>query len=305
MIRYIVKRILDAVPVFIGVAVIAFSLVHLSGDPVMLMLPPDASPEEIASFRHELGFDRPILVQFKDFVLRLARFEFGDSLRYQEPALDLILERFPATLLLAAASLFFAILIGIPAGILSATRRYKISDYLVSLFAMFGQSIPPFWLGLMLILVFAVTFRWLPSSGIGTFKQLIMPALTVGLYFTASIARLTRSGMLEILESDYIRTARSKGLNRRVVVYKHALRNCLIPVVTMIGLQFGVLLGGAVVTETIFAWPGIGRLMVQAIYNRDYPLAQATMLFFATVFIVINILTDLLYSVIDPKIRLK
>lgn len=303
MIKFILRRLVDAVPVFVGVAIIAFALVHLSGDPVLLMLPPDASPAEIASFRHEMGFDRPILVQFKDFAFRLARFDFGDSIRYQEPALDLILERFPATFQLAVASLLFSVVLGIPAGIISATRRNKVSDYIISVFAIFGQSVPPFWLGLMMILLFSVTFGWLPSSGIGTWRHLLMPAFTVGIYFTASIARLTRSGMLDVLGSDYIRTARSKGLNRRVVVYKHALRNSLIPIVTMIGLQFGVLLGGAVVTETIFAWPGIGRLMVQAIYNRDYPLAQATMIFFSSIFILMNILVDVLYSVIDPRIK--
>jgi ABC-type dipeptide/oligopeptide/nickel transport system permease component len=303
MIKFLIKRIIDAIPVFIGVAIVAFALVHLSGDPVLLMLPPDATPEEIASFSREMGFDKPILEQFKDFTLKLLRFDFGDSLRYQEPAIDLIFERFPATLQLTVASIVFSVLFAIPAGIISATNRNKLIDYVISVLAMFGQSVPPFWLGLMLILLFSVTFGWLPSSGMGTWQQLILPAFTVGIYFTASIARLTRSGMLEILGSDYIRTARSKGLSNRKVVYIHALRNSLIPIVTMIGLQFGILLGGAVVSETIFAWPGIGRLMVQAIYNRDYPLAQATMIFFSVVFIVTNILVDMLYTYIDPRIK--
>jgi ABC-type dipeptide/oligopeptide/nickel transport system permease component len=300
---YVLRRILDAIPVLIGVVIIAFVLVHLSGDPVLLMLPADASPEEIDQFRREMGFDRPVAVQFKEYFANLVRLDFGRSLRYQEPTLNLILERFPATLTLAAAGLLVSVAIGIPAGIISAVRRHRASDYIISLAAIFGQSVPPFWLGLMLILLFSVTLGWLPSSGRGGLDHLILPAVTVGLYFTASIARLTRSGMLEILGSDYIRTARSKGLGGRAIVFRHALRNCLIPVVTMIGLQFGVLLGGAVVTETIFAWPGIGRLMVQAIYNRDYPLAQATMLFFAAVFIIINILVDVVYHFIDPRIK--
>jgi len=302
---FFIKRLIDSIPVLIGVAIIAFFLVHLSGDPVLLMLPADTPPEQIEQFRHQMGYDRPILKQFVDFSVNLLTFNLGNSIRYQEPVVRLIWERFWATLKLAFVSLLIALILGIPGGIISAIHRGTIKDYAVSIIVFFGQAIPPFWLGLMMILVFAVNLRILPSSGMGTFKQLIMPALTVGLYFTASIARLTRSGILEIMGSDYIRTARAKGLSERIVIYKHALRNCLIPIVTMTGLQFGALLGGAVVTETIFAWPGIGRLMIQALYSRDYPLVQGTMLFFALIFIVVNFLTDMLYSLIDPRIRYK
>ncbi len=301
--RFLLKRLIDSVPVLIGVAVIAFSLVHLSGDPVLLMLPADTSPEQIEQFRRQMGYDRPILEQFVDFTVHLLSFDLGNSIRYQEPVTRLILERFWATLKLAFASLLIALVLGIPGGVLSAIHRGTVKDHFVSLIVFFGQAVPPFWLGLMMILVFAVHLKLLPSSGMGTFKQLIMPAVTVGLYFTAAVARLTRSGILEIMGSDYIRTARAKGLAERIVIYKHALRNCLIPVVTMTGLQFGALLGGAVVTETIFAWPGIGRLMIQALYNRDYPLVQGTMLFFAVIFIAMNILVDIIYCLIDPRIR--
>jgi peptide/nickel transport system permease protein len=303
--KFFIKRLIDSIPVLIGVAIIAFSLVHLSGDPVLLMLPADTPPEQIEQFRHQMGYDRPILKQFVDFSVNLLTFNLGNSIRYQEPVVRLIWERLWATLKLAFVSLLIALILGIPGGIISAIHRGTIKDYAVSLIVFFGQAIPPFWLGLMMILVFAVNLRLLPSSGMGTFKQLILPALTVGLYFTASIARLTRSGILEIMGSDYIRTARAKGLSERIVIYKHALRNCLIPIVTITGLQFGALLGGAVVTETIFAWPGIGRLMIQALYNRDYPLVQGTMIFFALIFIVMNILVDMLYSLIDPRIRYK
>ena len=303
--QFLIKRVIDSIPVLIGVAVIAFLLVHLSGDPVLLMLPADTPPEQVEQFRHRMGYDRPVLQQFAEFSLNLLTFNLGTSIRYQEPVTRLILERFWATLKLALASLVVAVLLGIPGGIISAVHRGSTKDHFVSLFVFFGQAVPPFWLGLMMILVFAVGFKVLPSSGMGTWKHLIMPAATVGLYFVASIARLTRSGILDIMGSDYIRTARAKGLSEKVVIYKHALRNCLIPVVTMTGLQFGALLGGAVVTETIFAWPGIGRLMIQALYNRDYPLVQGTMIFFALIFLVVNILVDILYSWIDPRIRYK
>lgn len=305
MTQFLFKRVIDSIPVLIGVAVIAFFLVHLSGDPVLLMLPPDTPPEQVEQFRQRMGYDRPVIYQFAEFSLNLLTFNLGTSIRYQEPVTRLILERFWATLKLALASLVVAILLGIPGGILSAIHRGSIKDHFVSLIVFFGQAVPPFWLGLMMILIFAVGLKALPSSGMGSWKHLIMPATTVGLYFVASIARLTRSGILDIMGSDYIRTARAKGLSERIVIYKHALRNCLIPIVTMTGLQFGALLGGAVVTETIFAWPGIGRLMIQALYSRDYPLVQGTMLFFALIFIVVNFLTDMLYSLIDPRIRYK
>lgn len=303
MLKYIIRGLLGAIPVFIGVATIAFFLTHLSGDPVMLMVSMDTPPEQIVQIRHQMSFDLPLVIQFKNYIMDLLRLDLGISIRYQEPVIKLILERFPATLQLATASLLLALIIGIPAGIISAVKKNSISDYLVSVFSLFGQSAAPFWFGLMLMLVFSVKLNWLPSSGKGSLEQLIMPTLTLGLYFTASITRLTRSGMLEILQSDYIRTARAKGLSEKTVIYKHALKNSLIPVVTMIGIQFGVLLGGAVVTETVFAWPGLGRMIIQAIYNRDYPLVQGAMLFIATGFVIINIAVDIIYRFLDPRIK--
>jgi peptide/nickel transport system permease protein len=303
MIRYILKRLFGAIPVFLGVAIIAFSLTHLTGDPVMLMVSMDTPIEQIEQLRHQMGFDLPLYVQFKNYILGLLQLELGNSIRYDQPVFDLIMERFPATLQLAVTSLILALIIGIPIGIISAIKKNSISDYIVSLFSLFGQSVAPFWLGLMLILLFSVKLNWLPSSGKGSLEQLILPSLTLGLYFTASVARLTRSGMLEIMQSDYIRTARAKGLAKFIVINKHALKNSLIPVVTMIGIQFGGLLGGAVVTEMIFSWPGLGRMIIQAIYNRDFPLVQGAMLFIATGFILINITVDVIYRFLDPRMK--
>jgi peptide/nickel transport system permease protein len=303
MLKYVVKRLFGAIPVFIGVAIIAFSLTHLSGDPVMLMVSMDTPPEQIEQIRQQMGYDLPIYIQFKDYMLSLLRLDLGSSIRYQEPVAQLIMERFPATLQLATASLVLALLIGIPIGIISAVKKNSISDYVVSVFSLFGQSVAPFWFGLMLILLFSVVLNWLPASGKGSLEQLIMPTLTLGLFFTASVARLTRSGMLEIMQSDYIRTARAKGLDKQMVIGKHALKNSLIPVITMVGIEFGGLLGGAVVTEMIFSWPGLGRMIIQAIYNRDYPLVQGAMLFIATGFILINIAVDIIYRFLDPRIK--
>ncbi len=303
MLKYIAKRIIGSIPVFIGVAIIAFSLTYLSGDPVSLMVSMDTPRDQVEELREQLGYNLPIHVQFTNYMVDLFRLDLGQSLRYQEPVVSLILERFPATLQLAVASVIVALAIGIPAGIISAIKKNSISDYLVSIFALFGQSVAPFWFGLMLILIFSVNLGWLPSSGRGSFEQLIMPSITLGLFFTASVARLIRSGMLEILHSDYIRTARSKGISKGLVVYKHALKNSLIPVVTMVGIQFGTLLGGAVVVEMIFSWPGIGRMIIQAIYNRDFPLVQGAMLFCAVGIIVANIIVDVIYRFLDPRIK--
>lgn len=302
--RLVVSRLLDTIPVLLGVLVIAFVLVRLTGDPTLLMLPPDATPEQIEAFRQRMGFDRPLAVQFLDFVLQVLRGDLGDSLRFHQPVSRLIIERLPATLELAAGGVIFAVVVGVPLGVWAAVSRNRILNALVSGFAYLGQATPPFWLGLVMMLYFAAILQWLPSGGRGTFAQLIMPVVTVGMFLVAMIARLTRAGMLETMRRDYIRTARAKGLAERAVIYRHALKNALIPVVTVTGVQFGALLGGAVVTETIFAWPGVGRLLIQAIYNRDFPLVQGVLLVVAAGFVLVNMLVDLTYRLLDPRIRL-
>jgi ABC-type dipeptide/oligopeptide/nickel transport system permease component len=252
-----------------------------------------------------MGFDDPLPVQYWRFLRGAVRGDFGNSLRHDEPALPLVWQRLPATIELTAFALGIALLLAIPVGIVSAVFRNTPIDYASTTFALVGQAMPTFWLGIMFILVFSVALQLLPSSGRGTWRHLLLPALTLGLFTTARIMRLTRSGMLEVLGQDYVRTARAKGANERGVVWKHALKNAGIPVVTIVGLELGTLLGGAVITETIFAWPGVGRLSVQAIYNRDYPLVQAAVFVLASTFVVINLAVDVLYTYLDPRIRIR
>ena len=252
-----------------------------------------------------MGFNDPFLVQYGRFLAGALRGDFGQSIRHGEPAFSLVLERMPATFELAGAALALALCLSVPAGIVSAVRRNSVLDYVATVVALFGQSLPTFWLGIMLILVFSVQFHLLPSSGRGTLEHLILPAVTLGLFTTARITRLTRSGMLEVLNQDYIRTARAKGVSDPPVVWKHALKNAAIPIVTIIGIELGTLLGGSVITETIFAWPGVGRLSVQAIANRDYPVVQAAVFLLATTFVVVNLLVDVAYTYLDPRIRLR
>ncbi|HYR01892.1 MAG TPA: ABC transporter permease, partial [Syntrophobacteria bacterium] len=273
------------------------------GDPVMLMLPADASPTQIERLREQLGFNDPLPVQYWRFVTHAVRGDFGKSLYYHIPALKLIAERLPASLELALAAMVIALAASVPIGIISAVRRGSAVDMASMLVALFGLSMPHFWLGIMLILLFSVKLGWLPTSGRGSFAQLIMPALALGLSLMAMFARLTRSVMLEVLSLDYVRTARAKGLRERIVIGKHALKNALIPLVTVAGMQFGFLLGGTVVIETVFAWPGVGRLVVQAIFNRDYPLVQAAVFILALIFVAVNLFVDILYLYLDPQIR--
>jgi peptide/nickel transport system permease protein len=280
-----------------------FFVIRLGGDPTFLLLAADATESDRARFAHEQGFDRPIHVQYAAFVQRALQGDLGHSLRYRQPALPLVLERLPATMELAFAALVVSLIVAIPAGVISAVRRDTAYDNLTMLGALFGQSMPVFWLGIMLILVFSVWLELLPTSGRGGFAHLVLPALTLGLYSTARVTRLVRAGMLDVIGQDYIRTAWAKGLPGRRVIFKHALRNTLIPVITIIGLELGTLLGGAVITETVFAWPGMGRLAVTAIFQRDYPLVQATVLVTALVFVLSNLLVDLLYGWLDPRIR--
>jgi peptide/nickel transport system permease protein len=301
--RYVLRRLAQAILVVVGVSLVVFFVIRLSGDPTYLLLSADATEADRARFAREQGFDRPLWEQYATFVARAVQGDLGRSLRYRQPALPLVLERLPATLELALAALAVSLIVAIPAGVISAVRRDTAADNLTMLGALFGQSMPVFWLGIMLILVFAVRLELLPTSGRGGIEHLILPALTLGLYSTARVTRLVRAGMLDVIAQDYIRTAWAKGLPDRWVIFKHALRNTLIPVITIVGLELRTLLGGAVITETIFAWPGLGRLAVTAIFQRDYPLVQAAVLVTALVFVVSNLLVDLVYGWLDPRIR--
>jgi peptide/nickel transport system permease protein len=302
---FLVRRLLQSLVVLFGVSFVVFAILFLTGDPALVLLPPDASAEDVRRFREVMGFNDPFLVQYGRFLKGALRGDFGQSIRHGEPAFTLVLERMPATFELAGAALALALCLSVPAGIVSAVRRNSVLDYVATVVALFGQSLPTFWLGIMLILVFSVQFHLLPSSGRGTLEHLVLPAVTLGLFTTARITRLTRSGMLEVLNQDYIRTARAKGVSDPPVVWKHALKNAAIPIVTIIGIELGTLLGGSVITETIFAWPGVGRLSVQAIANRDYPVVQAAVFLLATTFVVVNLIVDLIYTYLDPRIRLR
>lgn len=303
MFAYFVRRLLLVVVVVWGAATLAFLLLYISGDPTDLLLPLDASAEAREAFRKANGFDQPFLVQYGKYLLRAMQGDLGISLRQQLPALGTVLERMPASMLLAGAALLFAVVLGVPAGVLAAVRKGSPLELLILFMALLGQSLPVFWLGLMLILVFGLELRLLPISGYGSLQHLILPMVAVGTFSMAAITRLTRGGVLRELRSDHVRTARAKGLPGRVVIYKHALRNAAIPVVTVIGLQLGNLLSGAVITETIFAWPGVGRLVLTAVTQKDFPVVQAAVIVFALLLAVINLLVDLLYSVLDPRVR--
>jgi ABC-type dipeptide/oligopeptide/nickel transport system permease component len=305
MTAYLLRRGWQSLLVLFGVSAVVFLILHLTGDPALLLLPPDATAEDIARFRTAMGFNDPVVVQYARFLRGALRGDFGESVRHGEPALDLVLERLPATFELAGAGLLLALCLAIPAGIVSAVRRNTIVDYVSTVVALLGQAMPTFWLGIMLILVFSVRLSWLPSSGRGDLEHLILPAITLGLFTTARITRLTRSGMLEVLGQDYIRTARAKGMSEPPIVWKHALKNAAIPVVTIVGIELGTLLGGSVITETIFAWPGVGRLSVQAIFNRDYPVVQAAVFLLASTFVLVNFLVDIVYTYLDPRIRFR
>lgn len=301
---YIGKRVLLTLPVLFGVSFVVFAMVRLiPGDPAEIMAGQAATRELVEGIRRDLGLDRPLLVQYADFLLDVLKGDLGHSIRSRIPVTDELAVRVPNTVILALAGIAVATLVGVPAGIVSAVKPYSVVDTLVMLVALAGLSMPVFWSGLMLILVFAVLLGWLPAVGTGTPAHLVLPAITVGMTSAAIIARMTRSSMLEVLRSDYIRTARAKGLSEGVVVNRHALRNALIPVITVVGLQMGTLLSGAVLTESVFAWPGVGRLIVEGILARDYPLVQGAVLVVALSFVLVNLLVDVLYAAIDPRIR--
>ena len=313
MSRYIVRRLLAMIPLLLGISFIVFSLLNiLPGDPVSIMLSsnphitPDA--ETIAQLKAQYGLDKPLMTQYLIFLGNLLKGDLGTSMYTQQPVLTAIAERMPATIQLALAALVISIVIAIPVGVISAVRQYSWIDHLCLIGALIGVSMPSFWLGLLLMLGFSLKLRWLPLSGMGylynglgdVLHHLIMPAFTLGFGMAALLARVTRSSMLEVLGQDYIRTAQAKGLPERTVVYRHALRNAFIPILTVLGVQFGYLLGGSVIVETIFSWPGIGRLAVNSILNRDLPVVQGTVLVFTLIFILTNLLVDILYAAIDP-----
>jgi peptide/nickel transport system permease protein len=301
---YVVGRVLQAAVALLGVTAVAFLLVSLSGDPAFILLSPEAGEEQRAAFRRLYGLDAPLPVQYVRYLTHVARGDFGTSFAFDRPAMAVVLERAPATLALTAAALCLGIAVGVPAGVLAAVRAGAVLDRTVMAFVLLGQSIPTFWLGLVMIRIFAVNFRLVPVSGYGTPLHLLMPAVVLGLYLAALLARVTRSEMLEAMAQDYVRTARAKGLPDRAVTLAHALKNALLPIVTVIGLQLGALLGGAVITETVFAWPGVGTLVLDAILRKDYPVVLAVVEFVAAAFIVINMGLDVLYGVLDPRLRL-
>lgn len=302
--HYAVRKLILLVPALLGVALVVFVLMHITpGDPAELALGPDATPEAVAKLRAEWGLTDPFPVQYVRFVANAARGDFGRSYRTNRPVAREIYTAYPYTIQLATAGMLVALLLGVPAGIVSATRRYSIVDNLSMLLSLFGISMPIFWIGILLILAFSYYLGLLPTSGAGTLQHVVLPALTLGLASAALLARMTRSSMLDVLNEEYVRTARSKGLSERVVTYRHALRNAAIPVVTTFGLQFGLMLGGSVVVETVFAWPGLGRLVVTSILARDAPMVAGSVLLIATTFILVNLLVDLSYMVLDPRIK--
>lgn len=303
--KYFIMRIIESFFAVWGVITVIFFIVRLSGDPALLMLPIGTSDEELNAFRHAMGLDQPIYVQYFKYLGNILVGNFGESYLHGKDALKVVLERMPATIELAVTAIFIGTIIGSITGLIAARKQGSIFEFIAMVTALIGQATPVFWLGIMFILFFSVGLGWLPSGGRGTILHLILPAVTLATFCSASIARLFRSSMLEILKEDYIRTAWSKGLPTRVVVFGHAARNALIPIITMLGLLTGTLLGGSVVTETIFSWPGVGRLIVQGITKNDFPVVQAGVTVIAITFVGVNLLVDILYSVLDPRIRLK
>lgn len=301
--RYILRRLGLALITIVGVTLIVFVAARLSGDVVLLIAPSDATDADLAVLRAELGLDRPVWVQYQRFLADLIHGDFGDSIRYRRPAMDIILSRLPATIQLALTAFAAGAGLGLWLGIVAARRRATWLDGAIRMVAVLGQSMPNFWIGIMAILVFAVTLGWLPTSGRGGLAHLVLPAATLALFTLASILRITRSAMLETLDSEYVKFLRLKGVPEQTIAWKHALRNSLIPVLALGGIQLGNLLGGAVIVETVFSWPGIGSAMAEAISNRDYPLIQAGVLLTSLFLIALNLIVDLLFGVIDPRVR--
>lgn len=299
------KRLFQSIIAILGITVIVFLVLNIAGDPVSLMLPETASFEEIEALREKMGYNDPIFVQYWRFLSGALQGDFGMSWNYKLPALQVVMERVPATVTLALSAMVIALLIGIPAGIISAVKRNSVLDTVIRSLALLGQCVPAFWLGIMMMLLFSVKLKVLPTSGFESWSALIMPATTLGVFTAATITRMLRSNMIEIMSKEYIDVARAKGLRGYVVIMKHAFKNALSSVCTIIGLQIAGLLGGSVITETVFAWPGIGRLLVQSINNSDFMVVEVIVILMATSFVVINFIVDILYCIINPRIRLQ
>lgn len=302
---YVVRRLFFSLFVLWGAVTIIFVVLRLvPGDPAYIMLGPDADQAQVAALRAQLGLDQSLIQQYATYLANVVHLDFGESFRLNADSMSLVLQRVPATIQLAMTALLLSLLIGLPLGVIAALRAHSWVDRAISVFSLMGQSTPSFWLGIVLILVFARGLKVLPSAGSGTWAHLVLPTITLALPFLAILVRLTRSGLLEVVHEGYVQTARAKGLSEGIVVLVHAMRNALIPIVTVVGLQFGALLGGTVIVETVFAWPGVGRLLIDSIGRRDYGVVQASILLVATIFVLINLLVDLLYGFLDPRVRL-
>jgi len=305
MLNYILTRLISAALVILGVSCLVFLLIHLvPGDPIELMLGESARPADREALRHALGLDLPVLTQLNNYLSGLVQFDFGTSIHTKQSISELIFQRIPASAQLALSSLLIAILIAFPLGIIAAINKGTIWDQMAMGFSLFGVSIPNFWMGPLLIMIFSLWLGWFPVSGKEGVSSIVLPAITLGTAMAAILARMIRSTLLEVLHEDYIRTAIAKGLSRRQVILNHALRNALLPIITLIGLQLGTLLGGAVITEKIFSWPGLGQLTIESIQSRDYPVVQACVLFISLSYVMVNVITDIVYAAIDPRVRL-
>ncbi|MBS7701075.1 MULTISPECIES: ABC transporter permease [unclassified Chelatococcus] len=303
MSRYIIERIGEALVAVWGIVTIVFVVTRMLGDPAVLLLPLGTPEAQVAALRAELGLERPMIIQYLDFLVRAVQGDFGLSYQFFRPAMDLVLERLPATAILAGTSIVLGVIIGSLAGFVAAVRRGSILEFLAMTVALLGQATPVFWLGIMLILYFGVNLGWLPTGGWDSLASLVLPVLTLSIFVAATVSRLFRSSMLDALSEDYVRTARAKGLPPGTVYTRHAGRNALIPVVTMVAILTAELLGGSAVTETVFSWPGVGRLLLQAIENKDFPIIQAGVFLIAVIFVGTNLLIDLIYPLLDPRIR--
>jgi peptide/nickel transport system permease protein len=301
--RYLVRQLVQLVVVILGISILVFSILHIIGDPVTLLLPQNAGKEEYARYKHLMGLDRPVWVQYWKFATSAIHGDFGKSWYGNAPAFRLVIDRMPPTIYLTLAGLGVALLIALPLGVLAALKRHSFVDTLCTLLAVAGQAMPIFWLGIMLIIVFAVRLRLLPASGYGTWQNFVMPAFCLGAFLAPLTMRLVRSGIIEVMSMEFIKTARAKGVAERMVVIKHAFRNACIPVITVLGLQFGQLLGGAFITETVFAWPGVATLTVDSIRNQDFPVVQCAVVLLALIIVIVNAFVDLIVGLIDPRIR--
>ena len=301
--RYLARQLVQLVVVIVGISMLAFAILHVIGDPVLLLLPQNAGKAEYERYHKLLGLDKPIYVQYWKFASRAIQGDFGKSWYTDTPAFRLVLQRMAPTIYLTLAGLVMALLIALPLGIVAALKRHSFVDNLCTMIAVAGQAMPIFWLGIMLIIIFAVRLKALPASGYGTWQHFLMPAFTLGAFLAPLTMRLVRSGVIEIMNMEYIKTARAKGLGERMVVIKHAFRNACIPVITVLGLQFGQLLGGAIITETVFAWPGVATLTVESIRNQDFPVVQCAVVLLALIIVSVNFLVDMIVGLIDPRIR--